>query len=98
MHDSIEEFLQSNNNLMPVRYSYSDIKKMTNRRSFGKFYKAKLRSGGLAAVKLLGKSKVTSQDFFSEVATIGRIHHANVIKLIGLCAEGSNHARVQLHA
>ncbi|GLU10441.1 hypothetical protein SLE2022_272440 [Rubroshorea leprosula] len=99
MYDSTEEFLQSNNNLMPIWYSYSDIKKMTNgfkeklgKGGFGKVYEARLKSDGLAAVKLLGKSKVTSQDFFSEVATIGRIQHVNVVKLIGFCSEGSNHA------
>ncbi|GKV39801.1 hypothetical protein SLEP1_g47518 [Rubroshorea leprosula] len=87
MYDSIEEFLQSHNNLMSVRYSYSNIKKLTNgfkeklgEGGFGKVYKAVLKSGGLAAVKLLGKSKVTIQDYFSEVATIGRSHHVNVVK------------------
>ncbi|GKV39791.1 hypothetical protein SLEP1_g47508 [Rubroshorea leprosula] len=87
VYDSIEEFLQGHNNLMSVRYSYSDIKKMTNGSKaklgevgFGKVYKARLKSGGLAAVKLLVKSKVTNQDYFSEVATIGRFHHVNVVK------------------
>ncbi|GKV48075.1 hypothetical protein SLEP1_g54911 [Rubroshorea leprosula] len=62
---------------MPVRYSYSDIKKMINgfkeklgEGGFNKVYEARPKSGGLATVKLLGKSKVTSQDFFSEVATL----------------------------
>ncbi|KAI5344327.1 hypothetical protein L3X38_012204 [Prunus dulcis] len=31
MYNTIEEFLQSNNNFIPIRYSYSDIKMMTNR-------------------------------------------------------------------
>jgi interleukin-1 receptor-associated kinase 1 len=31
MYDTIEEFLQSNDNLMPVRYSYSEIKKIINK-------------------------------------------------------------------
>ncbi|GKV47009.1 hypothetical protein SLEP1_g53955 [Rubroshorea leprosula] len=61
---------------------------------FGKLYEARLKSGGLAAIKLLGKSKVTTQDFFSEVATVGSIHHVNVVKLIGFCVEGSNRAVV----
>ncbi|GLU10437.1 hypothetical protein SLE2022_272400 [Rubroshorea leprosula] len=61
---------------------------------FSKVYKARLKSGGLAAIKLLGKSKVTTQDFFSEVATVGSIHHVNVVKLIGFCVEGSNRAVV----
>jgi len=28
MYDAVEEFLQIHNNLMPIRYSYSEIKKM----------------------------------------------------------------------
>ncbi|GLU10438.1 hypothetical protein SLE2022_272410 [Rubroshorea leprosula] len=101
MYNSIEEFLQSNNNLMPVRYSYSKIKKMTNgfkeklgEGGFGQVYKAKLQSGRLAAIKILGKSKATGQDFFNEVATIGRIHHVNVVQMIGFCVEGSKRALV----
>ncbi|GKV48094.1 hypothetical protein SLEP1_g54930 [Rubroshorea leprosula] len=101
MYNSIEEFLQNNNNLMPVRYSYSKIKKMTNgfkeklgEGGFGQVYKAKLRSGRLAAIKILGKSKATGQDFINEVATIGRIHHVNVVQMIGFCAEGSKRALV----
>ncbi|GKV28936.1 hypothetical protein SLEP1_g37920 [Rubroshorea leprosula] len=61
---------------------------------FGQVYKAKLKSGRLAAIKMLGKSKATGQDFFNEVATIGRIHHVNVVQLIGFCVEGSKRALV----
>ncbi|KAJ6959271.1 rust resistance kinase Lr10-like [Populus alba x Populus x berolinensis] len=101
VYDTVEQFLQGQNNLMPVRYSYSDIKKITKgfkeklgEGGFGTVYKGKLRSGRFAAVKLLGKSKANGQDFINEVATIGRIHHTNVVQLIGFCAEGSKRALV----
>ncbi|CDP20809.1 unnamed protein product [Coffea canephora] len=101
MYENIEDFLQSPNNLMPVRYAYSDIRKMTNNfkdklgeGGYGTVFKGKLRSGPLVAVKMLGKSKANGQEFISEVATIGRIHHANVVKLIGFCFEGSKRALV----
>ncbi|KAL3499699.1 hypothetical protein ACH5RR_038792 [Cinchona calisaya] len=101
MYQNIEDFLQGPNNLMPVRYTYSNLKKMTNNFSnklgeggYGTVFKGKLRSGPLVAVKLLGKSKANGQEFISEVATIGRIHHANVVKLIGFCFEGSKRALV----
>jgi interleukin-1 receptor-associated kinase 1 len=87
---------------MPVvRYSYSEIKKMTGgfkeklgEGGFGCVYKGKLRSGHFAAIKLLGKSNANGQDFINEVATIGRIRHTNVVQLVGFCAEGSKRALV----
>ncbi|XP_058009008.1 LEAF RUST 10 DISEASE-RESISTANCE LOCUS RECEPTOR-LIKE PROTEIN KINASE-like 2.3 [Hevea brasiliensis] len=100
-YDTIEEFLQTHNNLMPIRYSYSHIKKITRglkeklgEGGFGSVYKGKLRSGQFAAVKILDKSKADGQDFINEVATIGKIHHVNVVKLIGFCAEGSRRALI----
>lgn len=91
VYENIEDFLQ-NNKLMPIRYSYSGIRKMASgfkdklgEGGYGSVYKAKLRSGRLVAIKMLGKSKANGQDFINEVATIGRIHHVNVVQLIGFC-------------
>ncbi|KAL8538026.1 hypothetical protein ACS0TY_000111 [Phlomoides rotata] len=97
----IEDFLQSENNLIPMRYSYSDIKKMTRgfreklgQGGYGTVYKGKLRSGYDVAIKLLGKPGGNGQDFMNEISTIGRIHHVNIVKLVGYCAEGSKRALV----
>ncbi|XP_065865012.1 LEAF RUST 10 DISEASE-RESISTANCEUS RECEPTOR-LIKE PROTEIN KINASE-like 2.5 [Euphorbia lathyris] len=100
-YKSIEDFLQNQNNLMPVRYTFSDIKKMTGnfkeklgKGGFGSVYKGKLRSGQFAAVKILENSKTNGQDFINEVATIGKIHHANIVQLVGFCCERSKFALV----
>ncbi|XP_042032473.1 rust resistance kinase Lr10-like [Salvia splendens] len=84
-----------------LRYSYSDIKKKTKnfedklgQGGFGSVYKGKLRSGHLVAVKLLGKSAANGQDFINEIATIGRIHHVNIVQLVGYCAERSKRALI----
>ncbi|MBA0733520.1 hypothetical protein Gogos_017524 [Gossypium gossypioides] len=61
---------------------------------YGSVFKGKLRSGHYVAIKLLGKSKGNGQDFINEVASIGRIHHVNVAKLIGFCVKGSKQALV----
>ncbi|CAL8119022.1 unnamed protein product [Prunus armeniaca] len=73
MHSIIEDFLQADNNFIPIRYSYSDIKKMTGRFKnklgecgFGTVFKGKLRSGRFGAIKILGKSKANGKDFISE--------------------------------
>ncbi|XVE52953.1 hypothetical protein DITRI_Ditri02bG0165600 [Diplodiscus trichospermus] len=101
MDNTIEEFLQSQNNFLPIRYSFKEIKKMTKgfkdklgEGGFGSVFKGKLRSGHHVAIKLLDKSKANGQDFINEVASIGRIHHVNVAKLIGFCVEGSKQALV----
>ncbi|XP_050385662.1 rust resistance kinase Lr10-like [Argentina anserina] len=99
-YGTIEDFLQTDN-FMPIRYSYSNIKKMSNgfkdmlgAGGFGSVFKCKLRSGHFGAIKLLGKSNANGEDFMSEVATIGRIHHVNVVQLVGYCVEGSKRALV----
>ncbi|KAK8713292.1 hypothetical protein V6N13_148513 [Hibiscus sabdariffa] len=97
----VEAFLQNQNNLMPINYSYSQIKTMTKgfknklgEGGYGCVYKGKLRSGRDVAVKILDKSKCNGQEFINEVMTIGRIHHVNVVRLIGFCVGASKHALV----
>ncbi|KAJ9679631.1 hypothetical protein PVL29_021530 [Vitis rotundifolia] len=99
--EDIEEFLQNHKNFRPIRYSYSHLKKMTNnfknklgQGGFGSVYKGKLRSGQIVAVKMLVISKANGQDFINEVATIGRIHHINVVRLVGFCVDGSKWALI----
>ncbi|XVF79074.1 hypothetical protein PTKIN_Ptkin14bG0190100 [Pterospermum kingtungense] len=101
MDEKIEDFLQSQNNLIPIRYSYSQISRMTDgfksklgEGGYGSVYEGKIRSGQFVAIKLLKKSKANGQDFINEVATIGRIHHVNVVQLVGFCVEGSKQALV----
>ncbi|XP_018732371.2 uncharacterized protein LOC104453403 isoform X2 [Eucalyptus grandis] len=92
LDENIEEFLQTHNNFLPIRYSYFDIKKITRNfkhklgeGEYGSLYKGILRSSNEVAVKILNKSKSNGQDFISEVATIGRIYHVNVVQLVGFC-------------
>ncbi|KAL8144855.1 hypothetical protein AgCh_003174 [Apium graveolens] len=101
VYGTIEDFLQSQNNLMPIRYNYSQIKKFTKgfneklgEGGFGTVYKGKLRSGLVVAIKILTKSKTSGQDFINEVGTIGMIHHVNIVRLVGFCVEGSKRALI----
>ncbi|GAU40828.1 hypothetical protein TSUD_287650 [Trifolium subterraneum] len=86
---------------MPIRYSYKDIKKITKQFTtklgnggYGSVFKGQLRNGRLVAVKLLDNVKFNGQDFVNEVATIGRIHHINIVQLIGFCVEDSKRALI----
>ncbi|KAF8008405.1 hypothetical protein BT93_K2171 [Corymbia citriodora subsp. variegata] len=101
MDKNVEEFLQAHNNFLPIRYSYSNIKKITRNfkhklgeGGYGTVYKGTLRSGNEVAIKILKQSKAHGLDFINEVASIGRIHHVNVVQLIGFCFEGSKQALV----
>ncbi|KAG4931334.1 hypothetical protein JHK86_048295 [Glycine max] len=100
MFESIENYLEQNN-LMPIRYSYKEVKKMAGgfkdklgEGGYGSVFKGKLRSRSCVAIKMLGKSKGNGQDFISEVATIGRTYHQNIVQLIGFCVHGSKRALV----
>ncbi|KAL3345661.1 hypothetical protein AABB24_024558, partial [Solanum stoloniferum] len=101
MYDTIESFLRTQNNFKPIRYNYSHVKKMTRgfkeklgEGGYGSVYKGNLRSGRDVALKMLNKPKAGGQDFMNEVATIGRIHHVNVVGLVGYCVEGIKRALV----
>ncbi|KAL2500818.1 Protein kinase superfamily protein [Forsythia ovata] len=95
----IEGFLEDYMALRPTRYSYADIKKITYN------FKKKLSQGGygtvykvssqiLVAVKVLKFFKGNGEEFINEVGTIGRIHHVNVVRLVGYYAYGYRRALV----
>ncbi|XP_064948122.1 rust resistance kinase Lr10-like isoform X1 [Musa acuminata AAA Group] len=99
--DTVEKFLRAQQTLTPTRYGYTDIVAITRhfrqklgQGGFGSVFKGELAGGLLVAVKLLGNSKCNGDEFISEVSTIGRIHHVNVVRLVGYCAEGSKRALV----
>lgn len=96
-----ENFIKTYRSTLVTSYSYKEIKKMTDsfkeklgEGGYGRVYKGRLQDGRLVAVKVLDKSNSESQDFINEVATIGRIHHVNIINLFGFCLEGSKQALV----
>ncbi|XP_017430083.2 LEAF RUST 10 DISEASE-RESISTANCE LOCUS RECEPTOR-LIKE PROTEIN KINASE-like 2.1 [Vigna angularis] len=100
IYENIENFLLDSH-LNPIRYEYKEIKKMTGgfrvklgQGGFGAVYKGKLQSGLDVAVKMLSKSNDNGQDFMNEVATIGTIHHVNVVRLLGYSVYGKKRALV----
>ncbi|XP_073103642.1 uncharacterized protein [Elaeis guineensis] len=99
--DSVEKFLRNQQPLLPTRYSYTDIVAVTNhfkekigQGGFGSVFKGKLLGDHLVAIKMLGNSKCDGEEFINEVSTIGRIHHVNVVQLVGFSSEGSKRALV----
>ncbi|KAK2458718.1 LEAF RUST 10 DISEASE-RESISTANCE LOCUS RECEPTOR-LIKE PROTEIN KINASE 2.5 [Trifolium repens] len=100
-HQIIEKFLKEHGPLPAARYSYSDIKKITNsfknklgQGGYGSVYKGKLHDERTVAVKVLSESKGDGKDFINEVASIIRTSHVNVVRLLGFCLDGSKKALI----
>ncbi|KAF5477698.1 hypothetical protein F2P56_004315 [Juglans regia] len=97
----IQRFLEDYRNLKPTRYSYADIKRITNQfaeklgqGAYGTVFKGKLSNEIFVAVKILNSSKGNGEEFINEVGTMGRIHHVNVVRMVGFCADGFRRALV----
>ncbi|WVZ72177.1 hypothetical protein U9M48_020679 [Paspalum notatum var. saurae] len=98
---STEEIIRRYQSLIPKRYSYSDLKKITNyfkeklgEGGYGTVFKGNLPDGRMVAVKLLKGSKRNGEEFLNEVTSIGRTSHVNVVSLLGFCLQGSKRALV----
>ncbi|XP_058184732.1 LEAF RUST 10 DISEASE-RESISTANCE LOCUS RECEPTOR-LIKE PROTEIN KINASE-like 2.4 isoform X2 [Rhododendron vialii] len=98
---NIEAFLKNCGYLSLKRYTYSDIKKITNsfrtklgQGGFGCVFKGKLENDYLVAVKVLKELKGNGEDFINEVATISRTSHVNIVTLLGFCFEGHHRALI----
>lgn len=97
----IERFLEDYKALRPTRYTYSDVKRMTDdfkyklgQGGYGTVFKGKLSTDIAVAVKVLNNVKGNGEEFLNEVGTIGKIHHVNVVRLVGYCADGYRRALV----
>ncbi|XP_074311234.1 cold-responsive protein kinase 1-like [Silene latifolia] len=81
-------------------YSYKELRAATDDFSvlnkigeggFGPVYKAKLKHGRLAAIKVLStESKQGVREFLTEIKLISETQHENLVKLYGCCVEGKH--------
>ncbi|KAG5226484.1 glycerophosphodiester phosphodiesterase protein kinase domain-containing GDPDL [Salix suchowensis] len=97
----VEVFLDDYRTLNPTRFSYADLKRITNQfrdelgqGAYGTVFKGKLSNEIAVAVKLLNNFVGEGEEFINEVGTMARIHHVNVVRLIGFCADGFRRALV----
>ena len=87
--------------LKPTRYSYVDVKSITNQLTeklgqgaYGTVFKGKLSSEIHVVVKILNIFKGDGEEFINEVGTMGTIYHVNVVRLVGFCVDGFRRALV----
>ncbi|XP_044974691.1 rust resistance kinase Lr10-like [Hordeum vulgare subsp. vulgare] len=100
--DAVEKFLLMRQMISPSRYAYTDIVAVTShfrnklgQGGYGSVYEGVLPGDVHVAVKMLeGNSNCNGEDFINEVSTIGRIHHVNVVRLVGFCSEEMRRALV----
>ncbi|VFQ69143.1 unnamed protein product [Cuscuta campestris] len=97
----VKKFLDDYKSLKPTRFLFADLERITNqfrfelgKGAYGTVFKGKLSDEVIVAVKVLNDSKARGEEFINEVGTLARIHHANVVRLIGFCAEGFQRAIV----
>ncbi|XP_019193418.1 PREDICTED: G-type lectin S-receptor-like serine/threonine-protein kinase SD2-5 isoform X2 [Ipomoea nil] len=89
---------------LPMRFSYQDLSAMTQNFSrklgeggFGSVFEGALRQDTKIAVKCLKEVDQIKSSFLAEVASIGSMDHANLVKLIGFCAAKSQRLLVYEH-
>lgn len=82
---------------LPPRYTYRDLHIATNgfktilgEGGSGQVYRGVLPGGIQVAVKALQSALQGDKEFRTEVATIGNIHHINLVRLRGFCLEGTH--------
>ncbi|XP_076935631.1 G-type lectin S-receptor-like serine/threonine-protein kinase At1g34300 [Bidens hawaiensis] len=80
----------------PKRFSYAELKTATNdfstanvvgKGGFGDVYKGVLTDHRIVAVKCLKNVTGGDNEFWAEVTIIARMHHLNLVRLWGFCAE-----------
>ncbi|KAL6838673.1 hypothetical protein ACP4OV_031387 [Aristida adscensionis] len=80
---------------MPARFTFEQLKVATDQfreklghGGFGSVYMGQI-SEERVAVKCLERAGQGKKEFLAEVQTIGSIHHINLVRLVGFCAERS---------
>ncbi|XP_057975208.1 G-type lectin S-receptor-like serine/threonine-protein kinase At5g35370 [Malania oleifera] len=81
---------------LPLRFEYKELEMATDNfrthigsGGFGAVYKGTLHDNTVVAVKKITNLGIQGKkEFYTEIAVIGNIHHVNLVKLRGFCAQG----------
>ena len=85
----------------PARFTYADVKRIMGgfkeklgEGAHGAVFRGKLSNKILVAVKILNNTDKEGNELINEVEIMGKIHHINVVRLLGFCVEGHHRALV----
>jgi serine/threonine protein kinase len=74
--------------LRDLQKATSNFTTILGQGSFGPVYKAVMATGEVVAVKVLASdSRQGEREFQTEVALLSRLHHRNLVNLVGYCVE-----------
>eukprot|EP01018_Ginkgo_biloba_P022272 Gb_38152 [translate_table: standard] len=86
---------------LPKKFSYKELEIATNgfsillgRGASASVFKGLLVDGTQVAVKRINRSDQGLREFQAEVAAIANVHHVNLVRLMGFCAEGPHRTLV----
>ncbi|KAH6836452.1 hypothetical protein C2S53_016511 [Perilla frutescens var. hirtella] len=95
--DVEEDYMDHVPGVSTTRFSFEELAAATHNFNnklgeggFGSVYEGSLNDGTRIAVKRLDGVGHIKKSFVAEVETIGNIHHINLVRLIGFCAEKSH--------
>ncbi|KAH6773318.1 STRUBBELIG-receptor family 6 [Perilla frutescens var. hirtella] len=72
-----------------------NVENLIGEGSIGRVFRAQLDDGKVVAVKKINASVLSnSEDFLEIVSEISRLHHPNIVELIGYCCEHGQHLLV----
>uniref|UniRef100_A0ACD5TF13 Uncharacterized protein n=1 Tax=Avena sativa TaxID=4498 RepID=A0ACD5TF13_AVESA len=82
---------------LPARFTFADLEKATKgfrseigSGGFGSVYRGELPDRTTVAVKRMNNlGSQGRREFLTEIAVIGNVHHVNLVKLRGICADQS---------
>ncbi|KAJ3702362.1 hypothetical protein LUZ61_006067 [Rhynchospora tenuis] len=87
--------------LAPKRYNFSEIRKMTKsfnqkigQGGFASVFKGELMDGSPVAMKVFKDRESSGVEFTSEVVSIARTSHVNIVRLLGFSIKGSKRALI----
>ncbi|KAJ3702361.1 hypothetical protein LUZ61_006066 [Rhynchospora tenuis] len=87
--------------MAPKRYAFSEIRKMTKsfnqkigQGGFASVFKGELKNGSPVAIKVFKDRENSAAAFISEVVSIARTSHVNIVRLVGFSIKRSKRALI----